>query len=81
MFIASALLADHEQLLVLGLSRENIRRLQEGLPIDLSQKTHGPTIPAGLKICIFAGETEESMRQQMADLIGPDTVENQKKPQ
>jgi hypothetical protein len=81
MFIAGAMLHDDEQLLILGLSRENIRRLQEGQPIDLSQKTHGVAMPRGLKICIFAGETEESMRQQMADLIGPTTIEDQRKPQ
>jgi hypothetical protein len=80
MVIASAFLKDGEQLLVLGLSVENLRRLQDGMPIDLSRATHGLAIPAGLKIVIFAGETEADMRQALAPLIGPSTVLDQKKP-
>jgi hypothetical protein len=81
MFIASAILDDNKTLLVLGLSAENRRRLAEGQPIDLSRATHGMAIPAGLKIMIFAGETEETMREQMTALIGPTTIVDQKRPQ
>jgi hypothetical protein len=81
MFIASAHLDTGDHLLVLGLSAENRRRLADGRPIDLSRVTHGMAIPAGLRIMIFAGETEESMGHQMADLIGPTTVVDQKRPQ
>lgn len=75
MFIAQTWLNEGEQLLILGLSAENRKRLAEGRPIDLSRKTHGLAIPAGLRIMIFAGETEESMRAELASLIGPETVQ------
>jgi hypothetical protein len=81
MFIASAFLDDNETLLVLGLSAENRRRLAAGQPIDLSRASHGMAVPAGLRITIFAGDTEESMREQMASLIGETTVMDQKLPQ
>jgi hypothetical protein len=80
MFIASAFLEDDKQLLVLGLSRGNRARLEAGQPIDLSRASHGMAIPANLKIMIFAGETEQSMRAQMDALIGPTTVIDQKQP-
>lgn len=81
MFIASLYLGDDGQLLVLGLSRENRERLEQKRPIDLSRATHGMAIPAGLRIVIFAGETEETMRAQMATMIGPTTIVDQQKPQ
>ena len=81
MVIARAALKDGDELLILGLSRENRRRLEDGKPIDVSRETHGVSMPKGLKIMIFAGETEESMRQELAELIGPATVLDQKAPQ
>lgn len=80
MFMASAVLDEGNQLLVLGLSARNLELLKAGRPIDLSRASHGMAIPAGLKIVIFAGETEESMREQMSNLIGPTTVVDQKTP-
>jgi hypothetical protein len=81
MFIASAQLKESEQLLVLGLSAENRRQLADGRPIDLSRASHGMAIPAGLRIMIFAGDTEESMRDTMATLIDRHhTVVDQKRP-
>ena len=81
MFIATVYLGDDEQLLILGLSRENRQRLEAGQPIDLSRASHGLALPAKLKIMIFAGETEASMKAQLRELIGPNTVQDQKKPQ
>jgi len=81
MFIANAHLDDDKLLLILGLSRRNRELLEKGRPIDLTRESHGMAIPANLKIVIFAGETEETMRQQMAALIGPTTVVDQKAPQ
>jgi hypothetical protein len=80
MFIASAFLEDGKQLLVLGLSAENRKRLTAGQPMDISRESHGLAVPPGLKIMIFAGETEETMGKQMAELIGPMTVIDQKRP-
>lgn len=81
MFIGRATLDEGQELLVLGLSRQNRERLAAGQPIDLSRASHGMAMPEKLKIMIFAGETEESMREQMRSLINPETVQNQKTPQ
>jgi len=81
MFIANTMLSDGQTLLVLGLSRENRRRLDLGQPIYVSREQHGVAVPAGLKLVIFTGETEAEMAESMASLIGPTTVVGQKKPQ
>jgi hypothetical protein len=81
MFIARALLEEGHELLVLGLSAENQLRLAAGQPIDISRATHGLAVPAALRICIFAGETEDEMRRMMAPMIGPTTVVDQQQPQ
>lgn len=81
MFTAGAHLDGDDYLLVLGLSRQNIERLQQGQPIDISRESHGMVVPPHLRIMIFTGETEAEMAKQMAPLIGPDTVIDQKKPQ
>jgi hypothetical protein len=79
MFLASASLDHDEQLLVMGLSHANLERLKQGQPIQCSRETHGLAVPAGLKILIFTGESEEAMKQTMAGLIGPTTVVDQLK--
>jgi hypothetical protein len=79
MFIAFSYL-NPGQLIVLGLSKENRKRLDMGQPIFIERKTHGLAIPENLKICIFSGETEETMKKQFADLIGPTTIVDQMKP-
>jgi hypothetical protein len=78
MFIAAAMLENDETLLIFGLSRPNRERLEAGQPIDLSRTSHGMAIPAKLRIMIFAGETEQSMGDQLRELIGPSTVVYQK---
>lgn len=82
MFIAfSHLDEERGDLLMLGLSRVNCERLAQGQPIFLERKTHGMAIPEKLKICIFVGETEATMRETMQSFIGPTTVQDQMKPQ
>jgi len=56
----------------LGLSRKNIGLLQTDCPIviDLQEVFGLPPI----QILIFSGDTEESMKEQLGDLIGPDTI-------
>lgn len=63
-------------LLLLGLSRGNIERLTAGRPILLARETHGEGIPAGLKIGILYGETEQSIREHLERIgaAGPDTA-------
>jgi hypothetical protein len=80
MFIASSI-TDERTLLVLGLSAENRRRLVEGHAIWIERASHGLAIPEQLKIVIFTGETEETMRDAMQALIGPTTVIDQRQPQ
>jgi len=81
MFTGHAILGEGEQLLVLGLSHKNLRRLKRGFPIKITRQSHGLSIPPGLKIFLFAGETEASISRQMADFIGPTTIVNQRKPE
>lgn len=58
------------KLVVLGLSSTNRNRLQEGKPIIfLGEEVEIP----GVEFIIFAGETEQSMARDLAELIGPNT--------
>jgi hypothetical protein len=49
------------EILLLGLSRENVRRLSNREPIVLKRATHGNGIPQGWEILICFGETEEEL--------------------
>jgi hypothetical protein len=62
-----------EQLLLLGLSRENLKRLQEGAPMLITRKTHGDGIPENWRIVIIFGETELSMQRELDEFITPET--------
>lgn len=55
---------------VLGLSKVNIKRLQEGKPIIF--KGEDVRIPC-VEFIIFAGDTEASMTRELEELIGPNT--------
>jgi hypothetical protein len=57
-------------LVVLGLSRTNLARLKKGQPIRFDAAEVG--LP-DVEVLIFAGETEQSMAREIADLIGPET--------
>jgi hypothetical protein len=61
-----------KQIIVLGLSWENLRRLKECQPIHVDATTHAG-FPEQLSILIFSGETESTMARQMRELIGPET--------
>jgi hypothetical protein len=67
--------SEGKEALLLGLSRENVRRLQAKQPIRLRRQTHGDGVPEGWEIVIFFGETELSMKEELEKLgaIGPDT--------
>lgn len=58
-------------LIILGLSHMNLARLKEGKPIDIDGTEVG--LPAGFRILIFSGETEQKMAHELGSLIGPDT--------
>lgn len=57
----------------LGLSAENLRRLQAGQPItvDLREQLR---IERGPHVMIFFGETEEAMRRDLAPYITSATI-------
>lgn len=70
MFRGGAVTADGQTLVIFGLSKENIRRIQADEPIMVELEQWN--LP-GVKVMIFAGDTEESMATELAALIGPDT--------
>ena len=60
--------SDHGDVLILGLSFENIKRLVEkGQPIHIDRKE----IDIPFDIMIFAGETEESMAKSLEPHFAP----------
>jgi hypothetical protein len=63
----------NSELLILGLSKKNMERLQAGQPIRVSRPTHGEGIPEGWEIVIFTGETEDAMHKAMEPLFDSDT--------
>jgi len=72
---------DH-QVMMLGLSKANVQRLEQGQPIDVSRQTHGMGVPENLSIVIFMGDTEQEILAMFRKngLIGPETVVGQKRP-
>jgi hypothetical protein len=75
MIIARSKKPDGGELLLLGLSRENVQRLTDGQPIRLTRKTHGDGIPDKWTIGIMFGETERDMAELLRQegLITPET--------
>ena len=66
------------EFLLIGLSKENIARLQEGKPIQIQRSTHGDGVPDGWTIAIMYGETELAMHDALkgAGVLRPDTKIN-----
>lgn len=56
-----------KELLLLGLSNENIRRLVQDKPISITRESHGDAIPDDLHIIIMFGSTEDEMRRKLTD--------------
>jgi len=66
-------------IVVFGLSHMNLKLLKEGKPIKVSGERCGldPSVnAAALEFLIFAGETEQSMQRELAEMVGPDTQVN-----
>ena len=57
---------DGQTLILLGVSRGNIERLQQGKPLHLTHATH-PYIPEGFVFLRFSGETEEARQKQLIE--------------
>lgn len=79
MIIARAFGEGHDgkptELLILGVSDQNVARLLEGKPIRISRETHGDGVPEGWSIMILHGKTEDHLAQMLKDAgaVGPDT--------
>jgi hypothetical protein len=57
------------KLVIFGLSELNLQRLRDGKPIDIDLRPFGHE----LNVVIFYGKTEEDMRRDLAEFIGPET--------
>jgi hypothetical protein len=62
------------EFLLLGLSRENIKRLTEGQPIRMTRKSHGDGGPEGWTIVVMHVETKQAMKRtlEVAGLVKPE---------
>lgn len=56
---------DGEDMVMLGLSHENVTRLLNNQPIVVQRKTHGDAIPDGLTIIVVADVTEEKIAEKL----------------
>lgn len=55
------------QILFIGLTKENLRRLQMGMPITCSEKSHpGGVLPPGWELFICYGDTEQAIGLKLA---------------
>lgn len=61
------------ELVFVGLSHMNLERLKAGQPIKCMLSEFGVDTPIPVHLVIFAGETEQSMQRDVAELIGPNT--------
>ena len=72
MITARATGEDGQEVLLLGVTRENIRRLTAGQPIRVSAETH-PGFPDHLRVLIVFGETERTLAETLKPFIGEQT--------
>ncbi len=66
------------ELIIFGLSKENVERLMKGAPMTLSRETHGEAVPAGWDVLICYGVTEADIVAKMraAGLVCAETKAN-----
>lgn len=70
--------SDGDELLILGLSNENLHRMCSGAPIVIRKATHGDGVPEGWQIVLFHGKDEASMAETLrqAGVVGKETKIN-----
>lgn len=61
MMIAKGKNSMGENLLILGISKENVERLLKGNPISVNQRAHGQACPLGWEIQIHYGTIEQEI--------------------
>lgn len=71
MIRANAVGRDGKQVLILGLTGENLDRLRAGQPVHVEAGSVHPDVQVG--VILLAGETEHQMMNDMRALIGPQT--------
>lgn len=59
------------EIMIIGLSHQNLEYLRAGHPIMCKAKDFGCT--ADIEITIFAGTTEQAMTRELVELIDPET--------
>lgn len=70
---------ENRTLVGLGLTNENLRRMQEGLPVHLKLSEMGLEGPQGeIEFFVYHGKNEESLKRELekGGLIGPETEEH-----
>ena len=72
MITAMATGSKGEQVIVLGITRENINRLTAGEAIHVDA-VHHPGFPVGLSIMICFGETERALVAHLKPLMSDET--------
>ena len=72
MITARATGADGKEIIVLGVTRENLQRLEQGHPIKVSAEKHAG-FPPNLVVVIFYGDTERAIVEQLKPMIGDAT--------
>jgi len=53
------------QVLILGLSRQNVEKLTQGKPMLVRREIHGAGVPPGWEIAIVFGETEQALVDEL----------------
>lgn len=61
MILARGKKPDGTHVLIIGLTTENVSRLQNGEPVTASREKHGDVIPHGLEILIAFGPDERTL--------------------
>lgn len=76
MIIARGKLPDSEdQILVIGLTIENMQRMSEGDPVLVTHQKHGLVVPLGLQILAMLGESDGQLTRWFvqAGIVNSDT--------
>lgn len=71
MMLGSGQKEDGTQVLFMGLSLENIRRLVQGKPMVITREAHGEGVPEGWEILVVYGETEDDIVEMMKPALNP----------
>lgn len=73
--MVARIIRERGQILLIGLSRENVKRMLAGQPVRITNEKHKAGLPEDWEIAIMFGETEQDMYNmlQKSGLVRPDT--------